>query len=87
MRSVNNIERLRIATDVASKITDALHDVGYSELALQEIFDILMNGLIEQDEISFSELLEQMGIIYGNDLAADEEENENEEEGVTVYVN
>lgn len=77
-----NPERLRISTDLASKITDALHYLGYSELALQEIFDILVSGLIEQDEQSFSELLEQMGIIYAEDTDADDG---NDEE--TAYVN
>lgn len=82
-KPAGNVERLRIATDVASKITDALYDVGYSELALQEIFDILVTGLVEQDEESFSDLLEQMGIIYGNEA---EDDTDGDDNGGT-YVN
>lgn len=75
-KPAGNVERLRIATDVASKITDALFDVGYSELALQEIFDILVSGLLEEDEESFSDLVEQVGLIYGNEAVDDEEGGE-----------
>lgn len=75
---MRNAERLSAAADVASKITDALWDVGYSDLALQEIFDILINGLMAQEEQEFRELLEEMGNIYGVENSLD---NDTDEEG------
>lgn len=76
-------EREMAAVLLANLVTDSLQDMGYSKKALQLVFQLLVDALLNEDEYSVSELLLEIQRIHGNE---DNEIAELEAEPV-IYLN
>lgn len=66
--------KLLVAEQVVATITRTLEEVGYSQLALSYIYDILLEGLMAETEHTYHEVLEAMQEIQNDELHGNEEE-------------
>lgn len=75
-----NKQELIIAEQVVATITHALEEIGYSQVALSYIYDILLEGILTGSEEDVADLLEAM--IPNQDIEDTDDENE-----TTTYTN
>lgn len=73
-----------VVEQVVATITTALEEIGYSQLALSYIYDTLVEGLLAEDEETFSELLLAMQEIREIDDQLQLEESEYESDQVHI---
>ena len=64
-----------VASLIATYVTESLHEVGYSEAALNWIYSLLVDALlVEGEDVTLAELLQEIDLIHRHDGEEAEDE-------------
>lgn len=78
----------KVVDQLASTIVLALEEVGYSPVALSYIYDIILGGLLDENEERLHDVMEAMQYLQEIDDAIErDEKQEQEEDHATYYHN